>query len=223
MPAQAAHLTAPFILDYIKLKHAQSTDNRLLALHTEQPNKYPTMLLAPDTRIICYLPTPHKPWKIYLPDALLQDTVQWYHTTLGHLGISRLYDTLSLHLYNPDLRTKVADLVSKCDSCQRAKILPCGYGRLAPREVDAHPWRKVAVDLIGPWTLKVGDQRADFMALTIIDVVTNLVELVRIDNKSSAHVAMHFENTWLLQYPRPSFCIYDQGGNLWGFLSNVSY
>jgi transposase InsO family protein len=55
------------------------------------------------------------------------------------------------------------------------------------------------------------------MALTVIDMVTNLVELVHIDNKMSAHVAIQFENTWLACYPRPLFCTYDQGGEFLGF------
>ncbi|KAG7366798.1 integrase core domain containing protein [Nitzschia inconspicua] len=44
----------------------------------------------------------------------------------------------------------------------------------------------------------------------------HLVEVVRIDNKSSAHVAMHFENSWLAKYPRPLNVIHDQGGEFIG-------
>ena len=79
------------------------------------------------------------------------------------------------------------------------------------------PWREVAVDLVGPWTLRIGAQEHIFSALTMIDMVTNLVEVVRIDNITSAHVALHFENTWLSRYPRPIHVIYDQGGELTGY------
>ena len=48
-----------------------------------------------------------------------------------------------------------------------------------------------------------------FTALTIIDTVTNLVELVRLDNKTAANVALQFENTWLARYPKPMRCIHD--------------
>jgi hypothetical protein len=40
------------------------------------------------------------------------------------------------------------------------------------------PWQQIAVDLVGPWTLSVGQQEITFTALTIIDMVTNLVEVV---------------------------------------------
>jgi hypothetical protein len=48
-------------------------------------------------------------------------------------------------------------------------------------------------------------------------MVTNLVKVVRLNNKSSAHVALQFENMWLVCYPPPQHCIYDQGGKFIGW------
>jgi hypothetical protein len=45
---------------------------------------------------------------------------------------------------------------------------------------------------MGPWTWQVGDQKRTFVALTMIDMVTDLIEGVRIDNKTAAHVPLHF-------------------------------
>jgi len=45
------------------------------------------------------------------------------------------------------------------------------------------------VDLIGPWVVQVRGNPYEFSALTAIDTVTNLVELVRIDDKMSDNVA----------------------------------
>jgi hypothetical protein len=39
------------------------------------------------------------------------------------------------------------------------------------------------VDPIGPWTVQVHGRPYEFEALTVIDTVTNLVELVRIERK----------------------------------------
>jgi hypothetical protein len=36
--------------------------------------------------------------------------------------------------------------------------------------------------------------------ITMIDTVSNLVELVCLDNASSAHVGLQFENTWLARF-----------------------
>ena len=122
-----------------------------------------------------------------------------------------LHDTISMHFFHKDLRNIIEDIVSQCDACQRFKQAGRGYGKTAPREAVLSPWREIACDLIGPWKLDVGNQLCTFSALTIIDTVTNLVEIVRLDNHSAAHVALHFENTWLSRYPKSISCIYNQG------------
>jgi len=110
----------------------------------------------------------------------------------------------------------VNSVVQECSTCQHYKVTGPGYGQLPPREASLAPWDEVAVDLIGPWTITVNGQELIFNALTCIDPVTNLSELIRINNHSAAHVAMHFENEWLSRYPRPLCCIHDQGPEFMG-------
>lgn len=57
----------------------------------------------------------------------------------------------------------------------------------------------------------------EFKALTSIDRVTGLPELIRIDDKTSAHVAAKFEESWLSRYPRPFLCCHDNGGEFTGW------
>jgi len=47
--------------------------------------------------------------------------------------------------------------------------------------------------------------------------VTNLVEIIRLDNKTAAHAGQQFNNAWLSRYPLPSHCIYDQGTEFVGY------
>ena len=63
------------------------------------------------------------------------------------------------------------------------------------------PWDEVAVNLIGPWKIKVKNQTFVFNALTCVNSVTNLVKIIRVQNKTREHVAQQFENCWLLKYP----------------------
>ena len=207
----------PFVLGYQTLRDAQVGDARLHALLQKHPDRFSKQLLAADVQLYCYIPEPNAPWKIYLPTSLLDDAIQWYHLSLGHLGQNRLYDTLHQQFYHPDLRSYVEKIVTTCDACQRQKNPLRGHGHVAAREVTLLPWREVAVDLIGPWKLQINNVEVNFRALTIIDLVTNIVELVRLDNKTSAHVALQFENTWLSRYPMPKHCVYDQGGEFVGF------
>jgi transposase InsO family protein len=162
---------------------------------------------------------PDAPWKIYIPSNLLTDVVRWYHLALGHIGISRLADTLRMHCFHPRLQQTCEHEVGRCDPCQRLKNIARGHGATATREATVLPccWRDIAVDLIGPsWTISVGGQKQRFHVLTIIDMVTNLVEVVRVDNTTAANVSLHFENTWLARYPRPLYSIHDPGSEFLG-------
>ncbi len=78
------------------------------------------------------------------------------------------------------------------------------------------PFKECTVNLIGPWIVQVHVKPLEFNVLTAIDTVTNLVELVRIDNKTSAHVAWQFVQLWLARYPWPERCVHDNGGEFVG-------
>jgi len=57
------------------------------------------------------------------------------------------------------------------------------------REMRIAPWTEVAIDLIGTWKIKVNRRVVEFNALACIDTAsTKLVELIRIDEKTSVHV-----------------------------------
>ena len=72
---------------------------------------------------------------------------------------------------------------------------------MPPKIVTGAPWNEVALDLIGPWKIKLKTRSKkktyEFMALTAIDPFSNLPEIIRINNKTSRHVADQFNNLWL--------------------------
>ena len=50
-------------------------------------------------------------------------------------------------------------------------------------------FEEVHIDLIGPWKVEVQGKEMEMKELTFIEPVTNLVELIHIDNKTAKHVA----------------------------------
>jgi hypothetical protein len=80
----------------------------------------------------------------------------------------------------------------------------------APREAGLLPWSTIAMDMIGR-TLEVGDRTETLRALTIINLVIHLIEIVHVNNTTSAAVTAHFINMWLARYPKPVSCIHDPG------------
>jgi transposase InsO family protein len=145
---------------------------------------------------------------------MLQPTIRWFHQVTGHPGSKRLHMQISSRYYHRDLRRLIDSY--KCDHCQRHKLDGKGYGHLPEREIRSMPFEECAVDLIGPWKVQVRTKPYKFSALTIIDTVSNLVELVRIDEKTSAHIAKKFAQVWLTRYPWPARCIHDNGGEFIG-------
>jgi hypothetical protein len=65
------------------------------------------------------------------------------------------------------------------------------------------PFEECTVDLIGPWAIQVRNKAYELYALTAIDTVSNLVELIRIDTKTAANVAKKYAKVWLTRYPWP--------------------
>ena len=145
---------------------------------------------------------------------MLTETVEWFHQIMGHPGEKRLRQTLEQRYYHSKLRYTIDRY--KCKHCQRHKLPGKGYGLLPEREMRIAPWEEVAIDLIGPWTIKVNGKMVEFNALTCIDTASNLVELIRIDNKTAEHVRSKFIQSWLCRYPRPLRCVHDKGGEFIG-------
>jgi hypothetical protein len=92
-----------------------------------------------------------------------------------------------------------------------------GIGKLPERDTTTVPWQETHVDLIGPWRVNINQLDVEFLALTVIDPATNLVELIRLNNKTSEHVAQQFSNVWLSRYPWPETCVHDNGKEFIGF------
>ena len=70
--------------------------------------------------------------------------------------------------------------------------------------------------MIGTWRVTINQFEYEFRALTCIDSVIGLPEVIPVDNATSAVVASAFENNWLSRYPVPSKCIHDNGNEFLG-------
>ena len=68
--------------------------------------------------------------------------------------------------------------------CQKHKLDGKGYGLLPMQNLKEQPFEEVAVDLIGPWVVQVRGKTYEFNALTAIDTVATLVEIVRVNRKT---------------------------------------
>ena len=90
------------------------------------------------------------------------------------------------------------------------------YSHLAPRQAKLTPWSEVHVDCVDPWTITANNgAKFVFSALTCIDPVTNLVDIILLDgsNPRADYCGERFEICWLSKYPKPNKCVYDNATN----------
>jgi hypothetical protein len=94
--------------------------------------------------------------RIYVPKALRNHVVDWYHTYLMHPGETRTEETIAQHLYWPNIRKTVLQHVKACPRCQLAKGKKRKYGHLPAKDPtsESQPWQKLCVDTIGPYQIR---------------------------------------------------------------------
>jgi hypothetical protein len=203
-------------LDIEAIKEQQDADQELQRAATKYADRYLRKSVSGVDSVLCYVKPGDSPasWRIALPKSMLLSTIRWFHQITGHPGSKRLHIQIGARYYHRDLRRLIDNY--NCDHCQRNKLDGKGYGHLPEREIRSLPFEECAVDLIGPWTIQVRDKPYEFNALTMIDTVSNLVELVRIDDKTSGHIAKKYAQVWLSRYPWPARCIHDNGGEFIG-------
>ena len=205
--------SAFFPLAFHNIQHYQEADATLLELADKddfQLQKFNgTDLIAKQDQ--------NNHWRIVIPEALIQPTIEWYHGVMGHAGTDRLATSISNHLWFPSLHRRIEEFVSTCAVCQHNKNPGVPYGHPLPREDTSQPFEEISVDLIGPWRLRIPNMgELSLLAVTITDTCTTLTEIQQVASKHAEHVAQQVENTWIARYPLPQPCIHDNGTEFLG-------
>jgi hypothetical protein len=80
--------------------------------------------------------------------------MDWYHTYLAHPGMNRMEETMKVNFYWPGMFEDIRAYVKSCHQCQIAKKQKKKYGKLPAKQAETTPWKRVNVDLVGPYTVK---------------------------------------------------------------------
>ena len=103
------------------LHHYQQQDKRFLSQVCSTSLRFFFQSLG-GYNIICYreLWDINSPWRIAIPDALLDPLVNWYHLATNHLeGIDCLESTIARNFYHPNLHQAVRRHVAACPICPK--------------------------------------------------------------------------------------------------------
>ena len=194
---------------FATIRDYQQQDHSIANLATTQPDKCITKNLGGHEIITLR----NDGQQIIIPNDMLEKLVHWYHqATIHALGATRLHTTIQQHFQHPKLRSEIQSQVANCDLCQRLRRSSRQYGDLAPHTAPFTPWQTVAIDCISPWVIELrGGKDIKVLALTTIDIATNLLEIEHLSTKTSLECAHGFDNGWLSRYPRPLHVIHDNG------------
>lgn len=146
---------------------------------------------------------------IVIPKSLQPDMLDFYHGVLLHPGSTRMYHSMSAVTWK-GMQSDVENYVKSCHICKSSKNEKPKFGKLPLSFPTVVPWESVAIDLIGPFGTNGEIQKYGY-AVTIMDLATRWLEIAPIKDKSSVTVALTFDRWWLCRYPRPTFCVHDQG------------
>ena len=86
--------------------------------------------------------------RTYIPWQSKDIVIKQYHDNNGHMGIDKVYDSIGLKYYWPNMYKELHDYVNSCVTCQTrnlTKVRP----PLQETDIPPHPFAKVSVDLSG--------------------------------------------------------------------------
>uniref|UniRef100_A0A670KGS1 Gypsy retrotransposon integrase-like protein 1 n=1 Tax=Podarcis muralis TaxID=64176 RepID=A0A670KGS1_PODMU len=115
---------------------------------------------------------------LYVPgDDLRARVLQQLHDapTAGHFGKEKTVELVARDFWWPKMRGEVADYVSRCDTCQRAKSVhkpPAGL--LEPLQTPFEPWERVALDFV----TDLPSSRGKTAVLVVVDMFTKMAHFI---------------------------------------------
>ena len=88
---------------------------------------------------------------ILVPQTMITEIIKEHHDPplQGHQGIDRTMEKIQRQYYFPNMRKRIMEYISKCDSCNRNKpINHRPYGKMQLPNIPKEPWENLTVDFV---------------------------------------------------------------------------
>ena len=196
------------------IAYYQNKDRELIRKAKKESSAY-TMVELEGVKLIA------KHGKVIVPAALQDRIVDNYHELLQHPGMTRMEATIR-HVFDwRGLREKVEEHCRICHICQLTKKQRKQYGLLPPKEAETVPWKRVNVDVVGPYTVRTPKGKRELLAMTMIDPVTGWFEIAPLPVADSYECQKAFDSYWLARYPRPQQVGVDNGSHFKRYFNDL--
>ena len=128
--------------------------------------------------------------QILVPKILRNKVMAVAHDALlaGHMGVKKTEDRITTNFFWPGLHQDVVSFCRSCDACQRTvtkgSVTKAPLGKMPLIDM---PFKRVAVDLIGP--IAPASDKGHRYVLTLVDYATRYPEAVPLKNIDTETVA----------------------------------
>jgi transposase InsO family protein len=148
--------------------------------------------------------------RLVVPSEMRRSVLQECHDALtsGHLGREKTFARVRERYWWPDLYKDVKHYVDTCDACQRAKKPKWSATGKWEATVVGAPWKRVAVDFLGPVTRTA---RGNRYLLVFTDYLTRWVVAVPTQECTAETAAREFVEKIVLQFGAPEELLSDNG------------
>ena len=196
------------------IRKCQEQERSLRRLVNHDPN-YQKLEVKRETLV-------HYRNRIYIPEQLRSRIMNWYHEYLVHPGKVRMLETMANIMYWPKMAEHIDRFVKSCHKCQIAKKNCKKYGHLPPKIAEVEPWRRVNVDLIGPYSVNTPTKKYSFRAMTMIDPATNWFKIAVIHDPNSEETQQNLDSFGWLATRDPKNVASITEANSSGYLKNFA-
>ena len=148
--------------------------------------------------------------QLVVPASLKDSILEREHNapTGGHLGSSKLYQTLRTRYYWPSMVVDIYSWVAACTSCAQNRLMerrPTTAMLLFPAK---EPFAALAMDILGP--LPVTEEGNQYL-LVICDRFTKLTRAIPLAEITAMSVVSAFLDHWVAAYGIPDSTLSDNG------------
>ena len=148
-------------------------------------------------------------YKIVLSENDGRQMTQRYHSSLAHIGYSKLFNTLRSSYFWNSMKSDIYDVCTSCEWCRQRKRSGT-YNMFKGSLLSEYPFQKVFVDISGPFPISKGGFK---WLLSIVDGFSKWPVLVPLKSETAAEVAKALFKSWIIHYGAPEEIHSDRGGS----------
>ena len=149
------------------------------------------------------------PYKIVVPTPLREKILRLGHDKSGHFSRKKTRDHIYAHFTWPGIGKDIQEYCQKCTQCAKYNSHQKDTQPQQVVPVITSPWRKLAMDVVGPLTKTSSGYR---YILTVIDLATRYpvaVPMRRVDVQTTCTELVEI----FASYDVPEEIVHDNGGN----------